>query len=232
MSDIPLLYQPPMVQALMDRRKKQTRRLVKRLRHFGQITEFGRSDTKGYDWHFRDKAMRWHDISNERLLELAPYRAGQLMWGRETWARTRLAQAGGAEVFVYLTADNRTDYGGPWRPSIFMPREACRIERALVEVRLERLQDISEADADAEGCERLFEDEPGYVDRDEPDWKLCPRCGGTRLYDGIGASMGVLPDQDCHDCDTYTKRYRWLWESINGPDSWAKNPWVWVLRWE
>lgn len=118
-----------------------------------------------------------------------------------------------------------------WRPSIHMPRWANRITLEVTGVRVERLQDISEADAMAEGCARLYDDEPGYVHRDEPDWSLCPQCGGTRLYTAFNPTTGgALPDTDCEKCDTYVKRYQHLWESINGPDSWAANPWVWVVE--
>ena len=111
-----------------------------------------------------------------------------------------------------------------------MPRWASRITLEITGVRVERLQDISEADAKAEGCERLYDDEPGHVYRDEPDWKICPQCGGTRLYTAFNPMTGgALPDTDCLQCDTYVKRYMHLWESINGQGSWDANPWVWVI---
>jgi len=111
-----------------------------------------------------------------------------------------------------------------WRPSIHMPRWASRIDLEVTGVRVERLQDISEADADAEGCERLDSE------REEHDWKLCPKCGGTRLHNALGPNLGVIFDVDCQHCDTYVKRYQHLWEAINGPGSWAANPWVWVVE--
>lgn len=83
----PLLYSGPMVVAVLRDvdPKTQTRRGVTRLAGFGQITDLGLSDTPGYDWHFRDSAMRWHDITHARLLECCPY--GQFkdrLWVRET----------------------------------------------------------------------------------------------------------------------------------------------------
>lgn len=117
------------------------------------------------------------------------------------------------------------------RPAIFMPRAACRITLEITGVRVERLQDISESDAKAEGCERLDDDEPGYIHRDEPDWKLCPRCGGTRLYTSFHpVTGGATFDADCEKCDTYVKRYQHLWTAINGPESWEANPWVWIVE--
>jgi hypothetical protein len=76
-----------------------------------------------------------------------------------------------------------------WRPSIFMPRWASRITLEITDVRVQRLQDISETDAQAEGAV------PSFYQTATP-WR-----------DGFGS----------------------LWESINGDDSWAANPWVWAL---
>lgn len=112
-----------------------------------------------------------------------------------------------------------------WKPSIFMTRAASRITLEVTGVRVERLQAISEADAKAEGV-----DAP-YVDREEFDSSLCPICGGTGLFTDFNpVTYGARPDTDCRRCDTSAKRYRWLWESINGSDSWALNPWVWVIE--
>ena len=77
-----------------------------------------------------------------------------------------------------------------WRPSIHMPRWACRITLEVVSVRVERLQDISRGDAMAEGCPF-----PNMAEGDDP-----------------------------------RKWYADLWEQINGPGSWAENPWVWVIE--
>jgi hypothetical protein len=117
---------------------------------------------------------------------------------RETWAEIRVAQAPHQEWIVYRECDNRTDYGGPWKPSIFMPRRACRILLEITDVRVERLQDISRAEIRAEGLQ-------------------CP----PEL-----ASDDISPNYR----DWYPAAWRELWESINGPDSWNANPWVWVVE--
>ncbi len=86
---------------------------------------------------------------------------------------------------------------GWWkRPAIFMPRAASRITLEITRVRVERLQDISADDARAEGC----------PDRPIP--------GAEQ------ASVDLLAKLWYHD----------LWEQINGPDSWAANPWVWAIE--
>lgn len=110
------------------------------------------------------------------------------------------------------------------RPAIHMPLAASRIVLDIAGVRVERLQGISEADADAEGCERL------EFERYDRDPALCPKCDGLRLHCALGPNGGVIEDIDCVECDTYVKRYRHLWESINGAGSWDANPWVWVVE--
>lgn len=89
-----------------------------------------------------------------------------------------------------------------WKPSIHMPRAASRITLEITGVRVERLQDISEEDARAEG-----------VDFD-------PGEGGFFFVPGQGGCSA----------DTAVGSYRLLWESINGSGSWDANPWVWVIQ--
>jgi len=84
MADRPILMSGPMVRALLDGRKTQTRRVITRLLRFGKITEFGPSDTRGYDWHFRDKRMLWNDLRHQELLPYCPYgQPGDRLWPSE-----------------------------------------------------------------------------------------------------------------------------------------------------
>jgi hypothetical protein len=100
--------------------------------------------------------------------------------------------------------------GPHWIPSIHMPRWASRILLELVEVRAERLQDISKADAIAEGLERIAKTS------DTTGGWACPL-----LDTGIGMVV-----------DDPRQAYRGLWNSINGAGSWEANPWVWCLTFE
>lgn len=110
-----------------------------------------------------------------------------------------------------------------WRPSIHMPRWASRILLEITAVRVERLNEISEADSLAEGIQHPDCDDAGNL-------PACPQCNGTGLYTAFNPGTGgALPDTDCLICDTPVKRYRLLWESINGAGSWDANPWVWAI---
>jgi hypothetical protein len=124
----PILFSGPMVHELLAGTKTQTRRLVKNV----------------------------PELMNERNEWCLPLRSpygnvGDTLWVRETWAHAPAPWTEPTGI-VYRACDNRTDYGGPWKPSIFMPRWASRITLRITRLRVERLQAISEADAIAEGC--------------------------------------------------------------------------------
>lgn len=97
-----------------------------------------------------------------------------------------------------------------WRPSIHMPRWAARLILEIADVRCERLQDISEEDALAEGVRR--DTHPGFED--------------TIIYQNYSREDWNVP------CHTAVDSFRTLWESINSKrgHSWNANPWVWVVE--
>ncbi len=101
----------------------------------------------------------------------------------------------------------RDRYGFKWRPSIFMPRRVARIVREITEVRAQRLQDITDEDAKAEGIREipLQEGQPGA-------WWTADPLAGRPLQ-----------------ARTPRDAFQLLWESINGPVSWVSNPRVWAL---
>lgn len=159
MGDKHILFSPPMVRALLNGKKTQTRRSL-RLKGHRTFSEFGPSDTAGYDWCFRDAGMRWHDHTHASLCKLLPYAVGDRLWVRENWQGLTFGDClptksqpcdlryAATDACADLAADVR---GYPWRPSIHMPRWASRITITVTDVRVQRLQDISEADAVAEG---------------------------------------------------------------------------------
>lgn len=140
MKERPILMSAPMVRARLAGTKTQTRREFK-ARNGGVWPN--KNDRPG---------MR-------QIIRQCPYgQPGDRLWVREAWARTRIAQdASGTELTVYREGDSRTDYGGPWKPGIHMFRRDSRITLEVTGVRVERLQDISEADAISEGLIRCGE---------------------------------------------------------------------------
>lgn len=132
-----------------------------------------------------------------------PWVVGQRLWVRETHALSTQNPVMGNTAVVYKATD--TDWsdceGFRWRPSIHMPRWASRITLEITDVRVERLQDISDGDALDEGI---------------------PVAGVTPGID-VCIDGEWWPGQA-------VKHFRRLWESIHGPDSWDANPWLWVLE--
>lgn len=130
---------------------------------------------------------------------------GDRLWVRETWARYNIDQ-NSHDMAYRATTPSDWPPEGLWRPSIHMPRWASRITLEITGVRIERLQDITEGDAKQEGVEPISFEKFSAEDRALLDYPL--------MESG----------------DSYRNGFAFLWESINGPGSWAKNPWVWVIE--
>jgi hypothetical protein len=97
-------------------------------------------------------------------------------------------------------------FGGRWRPSIHLPRWASRITLEVIGVRVERVQDISEDDARAEGVRPFFE-----------------------VYAGIGRDQRITSGEYARDAE-HRAAFACLWDEINGDRAlWSSNPWVWVV---
>lgn len=221
----PLLFSAPMVRALLTG-KSQTRRVAK-LPHMNPLGQWEPSIIGGrgvYDRHGQpspEDACLWHTRTGD-VLVCSHGRAGDVLWVRETHYVWSAGNRDGSGRRIDYRA---TEPEAPctWTPSIHMPRWASRLTLRITNVRVERLQDISEADAIAEG---ITMPESEREDRDE---SLCAQCGGTLLVNRVHPGGGMMFDCDCHDCDTAQKRYRHLWNYINGRDAWAANPWCWAL---
>ncbi len=148
----PILFSGSMVRAVLDGRKTQTRRIVDRLAGIGSITEFGQSNTPGYDWHCRDKIALWNDFRNDQAISRCPYgTVGDRLWVRETWF---CATGEPGPTLCHYRADcDQSAFNGLWQPSIHMPRWASRIKLEITDVRIERLNEISPEDVAKEGIE-------------------------------------------------------------------------------
>jgi hypothetical protein len=239
MKEHPILFSAPMVRAILEGRKTQTRRIV-RLPKGAEVDGHGENKTALF-------CSRSNQPTGTSVVRCPFGSAGDRLWVRETWGDADgYYQDHENEVpFVTcyradLSALSHTVPPKPvpawdikswnwskqkWRPSIHMPRWASRLLLDVVSVRVERLQDITEEDAKAEGVESPD------TEREEHDWSICEQCGGTLLYAGFDANLGAIFDCDCTRCDTHRKRFRNFWKRINGERAdWESNPWVWRVE--
>ncbi|BDE70869.1 hypothetical protein [Delftia lacustris] len=226
MKERPILFSAPMVRAILAGTKTQTRRILKL--------------KWGFDVEERDDGTLWPwaqhpDCDDDVWMPCPQGEIGDQLWVREAfrfpasldhlspsvcgdkaldagyrtpWAPAQF-EADGSRTGEWRGFDTPPEKTRPGklRPGIHMPRWASRISLEITALRAERLQDISDADARAEGIECMAGDPEcgyrNYLDQTCQDWSLSPR-----------------------------ESFRSLWESTNGPASWAKNPWVWVVEFE
>jgi hypothetical protein len=233
--ELPILFSGPLVRAILEGRKTQTRRIFR----------FPTKCDPDYFEGWRDGSAYWNAMAQEIPVIPCPFgTAGDRLYVRETWAYF------GGDEYLYQREPKSVAYrasfrpepgqgidyipGGRWRPSIHMPRWASRLTLGVTDVRVERLQDISEEDARAEGLPL----NTVMPERWTPD-------------DGWLTPAGLdhverFPDQDCGEDLCVRHRGRpelayvfsarealalW-WDHINGHRegaSWEANPWVWCV---
>lgn len=215
MKERPILFSAPMVRAILAGTKSQTRRVVKPVPS---------TLVDGFYLPFKDEPNNWHGFGGDLIhwYGSCPYgQPGDRLWVRETWmpdppcdgtwgytawAGCREGQIAAVpeqfrkpEFCNYRASWPHKEDGMRWTPAIHMPRWASRITLEVTGVRVERLQDISEADALAEGIVQL-------------------RDGG----------FGLPAGEHYHAADPRIS-YWSLWEHINGTGSVEANPWVWCV---
>jgi hypothetical protein len=148
----PILFSGHMVRAILNGQKTVTRREIKpSMRSADSSFELHQQEDESWrPMHTFDESCM--DAKGTEHPIACPYgQPGDRLWVREAWAQINVAQAPGESWVVYRECDNRTDYGGPWKPSIHMRRRDSRILLEVTDVRVELLQDISEEQAEAEG---------------------------------------------------------------------------------
>ncbi len=224
MKERPILFSGAMVRAILTGKKTQTRRAVK-----GASGAFW--DHPGWEPVAKDDIIEWSSPGHSfSMPKRCPYgQVGDRLWVKETWSTEELDRNGeriGVQYQATPTEKCRSgrsvarpdgfklkrpvhggigNEDGCWRSPLFMPRWASRLTLEVTDVRVERLQDISEADARAEGCSGS---DPEPVEE-----------GGT-VYCWKGRSAAPCP----------LAHYRHVWESINGKKHpWSSNPWVWAI---
>lgn len=226
MKERPILFSGPMVRAILEERKTQTRRTMKPQPPTGEwdvgaLTAETIYPTK-VDRHGEDQpgpeCFGATCESGEWCLP-CPYGApGDLLWVRETWAALdRCIRQRDSAAVNYRASDTI----GPhlkWRPSIFMPRWASRLTLRITDIRVERLQEITGDDAFAEGIQIPCSG-PGM-----PLLRITGRVSPDRFSSEDPRIWKVK--------DWARFEYAELWEQINGKGSWDANPWVWVITFE
>lgn len=216
-----ILFNAAMVRAILDGSKTQTRRIVKPQPDYfacGWPCVFGK------ECFMRNCIMSHKDNKHLTALKSPFGKTGDQLWVRETWRHTASsldeARAITEDVMSGSAVDWRADYIDrliktgeftrntaevacdfeTWKPSIHMPRWASRIQLEITSVRVERLNIISEEDAEKEGV--------------------------VKFQDGKFANYLSESGYALNAKSSYAS----LWESINGANSWDANPWVWVFE--
>lgn len=198
----PILFSTPMVQAILEGRKTMTRR----------ICEYPISENETHGWSITETGAEY-SIKGKLSRPICRYgKIGTILWVRETFANSlnkgEFCYKSDTDNPIYL------DKNWKWKPSLFMPKSACRIFLKITDIRVERLQDISEDDATKEGIELINHNcFKNYMQSKEWAYNNQNQNGFEMVEDPIGSFAS-------------------LWSSINGEQSWNDNPWVWVISFE
>jgi hypothetical protein len=201
MPEKPILFSTQMVNAILEGRKTQTRRPIKRLTIYGRSFVLGINECSENGWRVTHDSGESRDFTTNKILLFLDCQVNDVLWLREQWSgRWEFRNVKPSERFdtktpqgpllrndVWYWADGNPESGDwePPRPSIHMPRWAARIFLRVINVRLERIQDITMEDVRAEG---ITIPSPSYYDpaMDIPDpWKVF-----ARLWDSIYAKSG------------------------------------------
>jgi hypothetical protein len=240
MKEKPILFSASMVNAILNGMKCQTRRIVKPQpmesdgqTYGGKIFGPEMYEPAAYDKHGEmvpgPEIFGIYTEDGDWGIKCPYGQPGDRMWVRETFsgpwcmeAQDGIAAAPpskwGKSSRIWYWADGEPD-AGDWtrpRPSIHMPRWASRIDLEITGVRVERLQDISEADAKAEGIT-------------SDSVIVGANCNGGR-HSEEHAERFFYDGCDEEGFESAVDAYRGLWESLAGPGSWDANPWCWVVE--
>jgi len=230
----PILFSGEMVRAILAGNKTMTRRVMKpqpvkaegladdgndlwiwaERKRYGAVTSWAEPDTMADEW----------------ALDTCPYgKVGDRLWVRETWHIWGIPNE--LQFYDYRATCPDADEL-KWKPSIFMPRAASRILLEVTGVRVERVQNISESDAKAEGFDHeIYNPYPTCATHMPPEWYELPpspkgECSGPRW------------DQEWYPSSERMKRWKTrnnfirTWELLNKKRGygWESNPFVWVVE--
>lgn len=232
MTDRPILFSAPMVRALLDGTKTQTRRvLTPQPEQFdlpnGQPCIVGCIQVEGE----KENRVTLQDDGGCGVITLQKvrYAIGDRLWVRENWFVDHVDCQDGPyrapkgmtheqlvdQAFLHFGATddprNWEAESPKWKPSIHMPRWASRLTLIVTDVRVQRLKDISEEDVLAEGA---------------------PLCPYHSDYTQDGSNPYMCTIEGRHGTQSPHAWFHRLWDSINGPEAWEANPWVVAVSFE
>lgn len=218
-----MLYSTDMVVSILEDRKKKTRRM-KGLEMINEFPDLFDLVQVHYRFGEEHPEVLYATFSGDRLPDdkfgylcekynyaqptiKCPYgKPGDILWVRETWAPATYWNGLREECHAIFKTQFTAPVAWNWKPSIHMPKVAARIWLQITDIKVERLQQITEEEALSEG---IIECEDGtYYNYFTQK--------GLRYQDGV-------------ECLLAKGSFQSLWCSINGLDSWAQNPWVWVI---
>lgn len=209
----PILFNTEMVRAILDGRKNCTRRICKDANEYAvPDMDFYDSDKRTYAVHnYSDKEHKDKLSIAERTCPICP---GDILYVRKSYSELSFG-------YVYKADGENIGHLGnviKWHPSIHMPKEAARIWLKVMNVRVERLQEMKPVDVIKEGA---------YPD--------CWDCLNT--YGESGSQCCYGTEEQCSQCDEVMMEWEKLWNStIKKSDldryGWDANPWVWVIEFE
>lgn len=206
MSVKPILFNTDMVRAILESRKTVTRRILAEKEVLDKNWWLDREPyLHNGKWYYDEQTA----VDDSKTCELKPkYHPGDILYVRETWHKyiKRVGKGEGCHLVEFYgykaSIKDSEDSNTPWKPSIHMPKEAARIWLKVTDIRVERLQDITEEQAKSEGE------------------------NGLKYNSKTGEELSAALDWFPFTWNNTIKKpdlYRYGWEA---------NPWVWVIEFE
>lgn len=250
---LPILFNTDMVRAILDGRKTVTRRIIKPQQLIGLLPDKCKNGTPNE--FLKEKKYMFKpycDTTDAELIRASynpPYQPGDILYVRETWERFDCCNCEGDEhgncpkepkksvldkygfgCYMYRATDEISG-DAKWHPSIHMPKEAARIWLKVKDVRVERLKDITEEQAKAEGIREYSKDGKLWKYAVTDDWWISYHHKYRKFF--VGSWWQDMPR-------TAKEAFHHLWNSTLGrrdtpewyANNWSGNPWVWVIEFE
>lgn len=165
----PILFSTPMVEAILNGTKKQTRRIFKANKK--PITH----PQENVFWDVEMGEAVYSSLGGQSWWNCPYGNVGDVLWVRETWQYVDFGCEPEEQGYVYRASENGrnwqdADENWKWKPSLFMPKEACRLFLEITDIKIERLQDISAQDIKNEGIFYTIDYYPNLLELWENLW--------------------------------------------------------------